>query len=113
MGSVGKLLWHIGRGDKVYLVSSNYDFFLQSLVRRWCLTGMIATETEVKNGIYTGKLHGPACYGREKLFRVISQFGGACVKEAISYGDDPKSDVFLMEAVKEAHWVQGPKGRMS
>jgi phosphatidylglycerophosphatase C len=108
---VHRLLHHVASGDEVYLVSSNYDFFLLPLVRRWRIAGVIASEAEVARGRFTGRLGGPACHGPEKLKRVTSQFGYARVRDAVSYGDDSKADIFLMSAVKEAYWVGKAKAR--
>jgi phosphatidylglycerophosphatase C len=107
---VRQLLWHVERGHEVYLVSSNYDFVLRPLVQRWQLAGVIASETEVALGVFTGRLRGPACHGPEKLTRVTRLFGEARVRDALSYADDRKADVFLMQAVREAHWVPRETG---
>jgi phosphatidylglycerophosphatase C len=47
----------------------------------------IATQLEVKNGIVTGDLCGPNCYGPEKVNRIQKQFLLSEFEEIIAYGD--------------------------
>lgn len=96
---------HIAHSDEIYIVSSNFDFFLKPLQKKWNLAGIIATRTEVLNGVYTGRLVGNACHGKEKVARVIECFGSAMTKEAIAYGDSA-SDAFLLDSVKDRYWVK-------
>lgn len=98
------LVGHLATGDDVYLVSSNFDFFLRPLQQKWGLKGILATRTEVVDGKYTGRILGPACDGAEKLERVINTFGEASTRDAVAYGDS-RSDSFLLDFVKTAHWV--------
>jgi len=101
---VDSLLGHCAAGDDVYLVSSNFDFFLEPLQKRWSLKGILATQTEVRDGRFTGRVLGPACDGREKLTRVIASFGERSAREAVAYGDS-RGDSFLLDFVKTGHWV--------
>jgi len=98
------LLEHVEHGDDVYLVSSNFDFFLRPLQERWNVKGIIATQTEVRDGHFTGHILGLACDGKEKLDRVINCFGERRTREAVAYGDS-QSDSFLLEFVMTGHWV--------
>jgi HAD superfamily hydrolase (TIGR01490 family) len=105
------LLEHTAAGDDVYLVSSNFDFFLQPLQQRWNLKGILATQTEVLDGCFTGCIVGRACDGREKLTRVVASFGERNAREAVAYGDS-RSDCFLLDFVRTGHWV-GPSRSVS
>lgn len=107
---IRSLLEHVERGDDVYLVSSNFDFFLKPLQERWNATGILATRTEVREGHFTGRILGQACDGREKLDRVISYFGEYRTREAIAYGDS-RSDSFLLDFVKTGHWIRSRDSR--
>ena len=91
--------------DEIYIVSSNFDFLLKPLQKRWNLAGIIATRTEVLNGIFTGRLVGNACHGKEKVARVIECFGPTITKEAVAYGDSA-SDAFLLDSVKDGYSVK-------
>jgi len=103
------LLNHAAAGDDVWLVSSNFDFFLQPLQERWNLRGILATETEVRDGGFTGRILGRACDGREKLSRVVATFGERRAREAVAYGDS-RSDSYLLQFVKTGHWVRPRRG---
>jgi phosphatidylglycerophosphatase C len=106
---IRSLLGHIERGDDVYLVSSNFDFFLRPLQERWKVKGIFATQSEVREGHFTGRILGQACDGKEKLDRVIACFGERRTREAVAYGDS-QSDLFLLDFVRTKHWV-GPSRR--
>jgi phosphatidylglycerophosphatase C len=95
---------HQRTGDDVYLVSSNLGVLLQPLQRAWHLSGVIATEPEVRSGRFTGRLCGQACDGPEKLSRVVARFGRERVREATAYGDS-RSDRHLLDVVSRAVWV--------
>ena len=101
---VRSLLDHVEQGDEVYLVSSNFDFFLRPLQERWKVQGIFATHTEVLDGQFTGRIQGQACDGKEKLERVVACFGERRTRQAIAYGDS-RSDSFLLDYVKTGHWV--------
>lgn len=102
---VRSLVEHMVHSDEIYIVSSNFDFLLKPLQKRWNLAGIIATRTEVLNGIFTGRLVGNACHGKEKVARVIECFGPTITKEAVAYGDSA-SDAFLLDSVKDGYWVK-------
>jgi phosphatidylglycerophosphatase C len=95
---------HRQKGDDVYLVSSNFDFVLRPLLERLSATDIIATEPEITNGRYTGRLARPACARAEKLTRVVARFGAERVRDAVAYGDSD-DDRALLEFVKTPVWV--------
>jgi phosphatidylglycerophosphatase C len=99
-----KLQGHRQQGDEVYLVSSNFGFVLRPLRKAWNISGLIATEAEVKSGRYTGKLVGRVCDGQEKLNRVLERFGHDPVREATAYGDS-RGDYQLLAFVSNPVWI--------
>jgi phosphatidylglycerophosphatase C len=101
---------HVKQGDDVYLVSSNFDFFLRPLQERWNVKGILATRSEVRDGQFTGRILGQACDGKEKLDRVIACFGELRAREAVAYGDS-RSDSFLLNFVRTGHWI-GPRANL-
>jgi len=101
---VRSLLDHVDQGDQVYLVSSNFDFFLEPLLCRWRLKGIFATQAEVRYGYFTGRIVGRACDGEEKLDRVRSHFDERSIREAVAYGDS-RGDAALLASVGTAHWI--------
>jgi HAD superfamily hydrolase (TIGR01490 family) len=102
---VDRLRQYAARGDDVYLVSANFDFFIEPLQDKWPVTGIIATRPEIQQGRFTGKLLENSCHGSEKLERVVSFFGREKVKDAIAYGDN-RADLCLLEFTKKGYWVQ-------
>ncbi len=92
--AVGKLREHLSEGDQVYLVSANFDFFLEQLVEKWKLFGLICTETERVNSIFTGRIIGCTCKGENKIKKVIETFEISALKDIIAYGDN-EDDSFL------------------
>lgn len=88
---------HLKAGDRVFLVSANFDFFLEPIVKRWELQGLICTETQKINSCFTGKIIGPTCKGRDKLNKVINTLGETELKNTIAYGD-PEDELLLSNA---------------
>jgi phosphatidylglycerophosphatase C len=95
---------HRRAGDEVYVVSSNFRFLLRQLPPSLETDGVIATEPEMIDGRYTGRLAGPACAGPNKLARLLARFGRERVKQAVAYGDS-EDDRQLLEFVKTSVWV--------
>lgn len=102
---VDRLLRCAAKGDEVYLVSANFDFFLNPLKDIWPIRGIIATQAEIKQELFTGSLVGNVCHASEKLLRVISFFGEKKVKEAIAYGDN-RDDLHLLEFTRKGYLIQ-------
>ncbi|MBK9992047.1 MAG: HAD-IB family phosphatase [Verrucomicrobia bacterium] len=101
------LRMHVLNGDRVFLVSANFDWLLEPLADRWSLAGVIATQTEYRAGVCTGGIIGTACHGTEKLRRVVDHFGEATLEQAIAYGN--KDDAPLLEAVQTGYLIRRTK----
>lgn len=102
-----KLRTHADKGARVYLVSDNFDFFLQPLVKRWSLAGIIATGTDCHFEISTGRIVGAACHGHEKVQRALICFGTADLSTAVAYGNE--DDAPLLRAVQTGYLVRRAK----
>lgn len=96
---------HRQNGDEVYIVSSNFDFVLRPLLLALNVNGVFATEAEIADGRYTGRLLRPACAGLVKLSRVIETFGADRVREAVAYGDSA-DDRQLLKFVATPVWIK-------
>lgn len=96
---------HIQREDKICILSANFSFFLIPLKQLWHPTNIIATEAEIRDGKFTGRIRGVSCHGQEKLQRVIKNYGENSVKRATAYGDS-KADLFLLNYVKTGVLIQ-------
>ncbi len=95
---------HLYRKDEVCIVSANFTFFLAALKRSWNLADIVATEADILNGAFTGRIRGKACHGKEKLLRVIDRFGEERVRNATAYGDS-RADLFLLNYVERGMLV--------
>jgi phosphatidylglycerophosphatase C len=95
---------HRQQHDDVYLVSSNFSLVLRPFERLWNAQGVIATDPEVVQGRFTGRILGRSCDGEEKLSRVLAAFGDERVRSATAYGDS-RGDRPLLGYVKRAIWV--------
>ena len=91
-------------GDEVYLVSSNFAFWVRPLHQKWHCCGAIATNAEVREGVFTGRIEGQSCDGEEKLARVLALFDRDLVRGATAYGDS-RGDCRLLGFVKRAVWI--------
>jgi len=96
---------HVVAGDAVYLVSSNFEFFLKPLEKPWGLSGVLATQAETADGLFTGRLSGRACEGPEKLSRAIDCLGESSVRASVAYGDSA-GDKCLLGGVGTPVWVR-------
>lgn len=90
---------HLDHGDKVYIASANFDFFLEPLREKWHLSGLICTKTESDEHGYTGKIIGACCKKNDKLVKLLSVFGADNLKTFIAYGD--KEDEPLLTYVAQ------------
>lgn len=96
---------HAAEGDAVHVVSANFSVLLEPLRSRWPISGIIATDTEIRDGRLTGALAGAACHGAEKLRRVTEAFGAEAVRNAIAYGDS-RGDRPLLGGVGQGYLVE-------
>jgi phosphatidylglycerophosphatase C len=95
---------HQRRGDRVYVVSASPDIYLQPLVEKLGLDGLICTRLECKEGRLTGKLLGSNCHGKEKATRIKALFSAAELKGSVGYGNS-EGDRQMLNLVSEAHPV--------
>jgi phosphoserine phosphatase len=84
-------------GSKIYIVSSNYDFLLKPLQKLLPVEDIISTSTEKRNNIFTGKLIGNICSGKEKLNRSSELFKDDFKNNTVGFGDS-RNDYDLLNA---------------
>jgi HAD superfamily hydrolase (TIGR01490 family) len=92
------------RADReTWIVSASPIEIVEPLAIALGMTGGIGTRAEVDNGIYTGRLDGPFCYGEGKAEAIsrLAQERGINLAESWSYSDS-MSDVPMMEIVGHA-----------
>ncbi|MDD3877688.1 MAG: HAD-IB family hydrolase [Bacteroidales bacterium] len=88
------LNWHKERGHDIYILSASSDIWLG----RWCeMNGckFIGTEFESKDGLFTGKISGNNCYGKEKAERIKPILTENQYAISYGYGDSTSDKYFL------------------
>jgi HAD superfamily hydrolase (TIGR01490 family) len=91
---------HHEAGRDTYIVSASPIELVGPLASALGMTGAIATESEVVDGVYTGRLLSEFCYGPGKVERVkaLAAQKGYDLRLCYAYSDS-KSDLPLLEMV--------------
>lgn len=109
----GLLERHHAAGRSTYIVSASPVEIVEPLARALDMTAGIGTVGEVVDGIYTGRLDGPFCYGHGKAeaIRAIAASRAIDLERSYSYSDSA-SDIPMMEIVGHPVAVN-PDGRLA
>lgn len=91
---------HHEAGRDTYIVSASPIEIVDPLGSALGMTGVIATESEVVDGVYTGRLLSEFCYGPGKAQRVqhLAETKGYDLRLCYAYSDS-RSDLPLLELV--------------
>lgn len=94
---------HHQAGRETWIVSASPIEIVEPLATALGMTGGIGTRGEVENGVYTGRLDGPFCYGEGKAeaISLLARSRNINLAESWSYSDS-MSDVPMMELVGHA-----------
>lgn len=92
---------HQDLGHEIVGITATSDFITAPIFRAFGITQIIATNAEMKDGIYTGKVAGIPCYQRGKLARLDQWLDGRHVEESWAYSDSI-NDRFLLEYADHA-----------
>lgn len=94
---------HTSAGRETWIVSASPIEIVEPLAIALGMTGGIGTVGEVDNGVYTGRLAGPFCYGEGKAEAIGSLAAERNIDLATSWSySDSMSDVPMMELVGNA-----------
>ena len=99
---------HQDLGHAIVGITATSDFITAPIFREFGITEIIATNAEVLNGKYTGKVTGVACYQQGKLVRLDQWLDGRDVTESWAYSDSI-NDRFLLEYASHAIAVNPDK----
>jgi HAD superfamily hydrolase (TIGR01490 family) len=96
----GLLELHRNAGRDTYIVSASPQEMVEPLATSLGMTGGIGTVAEVQDGVYTGTLARPFCYGRGKVDAIqeIAEWEGYDLGRCYAYSDSA-SDLPMLEAV--------------
>ncbi len=94
---------HRGRGHALLIISATNRFITGPIAEAYGVPELLASEPEMKNGRYTGKVAGIPCYREGKVARLERwlQEKGATPNESWFYSDS-HNDIPLLE------WVAHP-----
>jgi HAD superfamily hydrolase (TIGR01490 family) len=91
---------HAEAGRDVYIVSASPVEIVAELAHALDITGGLGTESEITDGVYTGKLAAPFCYGEGKaeVIRKLMAEKGYDPLQCYAYSDSA-SDLPMMQLV--------------
>jgi HAD superfamily hydrolase (TIGR01490 family) len=91
---------HRHAGRDTYIVSAAPQEIVEPLAHSLGMTSGIGTRSIVVDGVYTGELDGPFCYGEGKVqaMREIADWQGYDLSQCYAYSDSA-SDLPMLEAV--------------
>jgi len=92
---------HQALGHAIVGITATSDFITAPIFREFGITEIIATNAEVVDGKYTGKVTGIPCYQKGKLARLDQWLDGRDVEESWAYSDSI-NDRFLLEYATHA-----------
>jgi HAD superfamily hydrolase (TIGR01490 family) len=98
--SQGFIDLHTEAGRDTFMVTASPIEIVQSLAAELQMTGAIATVAETVNGVYTGGLSEPFCYGTAKAVAIakVAEREGYDLELSYSYSDSV-SDLPMLEIV--------------
>lgn len=88
-------------GHALVGITATSDFITAPIFREFGITEIIATNAEVADGKYTGKVINTPCYQKGKLARLDQWLQGRAVAESWAYSDSI-NDRFLLEHADHA-----------
>lgn len=100
-GAAERIDWHRERGHHVAIVSAATQFAVQPVAQAFGLDkAYLATQLEIVDGRFTGRIIEPACYGAGKVLLAgeYAQAHGLDLGECYFYSDS-HHDLPLLEAV--------------
>lgn len=94
---------HHAAGRETWIISASPIEIVEPLAIALGMTGGIGTRGEVENGVYTGRLDGPFCYGEGKAeaMALLAEERNIDLANSWSYSDS-MSDIPMMELVGHA-----------
>ncbi len=91
---------HRRAGRDTFIVSAAPQEIVEPLAQALGMTSGIGTRSEVENGVYTGELAGPFCYGEGKVeaMQALASWNSYDLAQSYAYSDSA-SDLPMLEAV--------------
>ena len=91
---------HRHAGRATFIISASPVELVEPLAKAMGMTGGIGTRSKIVDGVYTGELDGPFCYGPGKVeaMQELARWEGLDLDQCWAYSDSA-SDLPMMEAV--------------
>ncbi len=91
---------HRRAGRDTFIVSAAPQEIVEPLAHALGMTSGIGTRSRVENGVYTGELDGPFCYGEGKVeaMQALASWNSYDLAQSYAYSDSA-SDLPMLEAV--------------
>jgi len=108
---VEKIRWHQQQGHVVVIVSAGYAVYLTVYAERYGVDYVIATDLEVRDSIYTGRILGIDCIKKNKVTKLTNTLSLDEFDLAASYAySDEENDVPLLELVDHPYVIDAGQG---
>jgi len=103
---VDKLLWHKEQNHTIAIVSGGFSEYIKYYAKKYGINYVIATDLEVKYGVYTGRIEGIDCMGINKIekLRQVINIEDYDLKNSYAYSDHI-SDIPLLSLVGNPYVV--------
>jgi len=97
---VERLKWHKNQGHTIVIVSGGFSEYIKYYAKKYDIEYVVATDLEVVDGVYTGKINGIDCMGINKIKKLRSSLNieEYCLKDSYAYSDHI-SDIPLLSFV--------------
>ena len=89
---------HRAQGDYLLIITSTNRFITQPIADSLNVDHILATEAEVVNGLYTGKIVGTPCYQAGKITRLQQWLTQA---ESFGFTGDMKNCLFYSDSIND------------
>ena len=96
---------HRRRGHRLVLVSASPSLYLKHWAANNGFDTVLATELEFREGLVTGSLATPNCWGPQKVLRLQQWFAGSQPQTMYAYGDSRGDREML--ALANYGWLRG------
>lgn len=101
--AAGRIQWHRENGHYLVLLSNSPEEYLRIWAHQHGFDMVIGTQLEFKDGVASGGLCGPSCFGKEKVARLVSAFPNLQEYYVYAYGDSP-TDRYVLEIASESFY---------
>ena len=99
-----QLQQHQQRGDHIVLVSASVDLYLTPICE-FLNIELICTQTEIKDGLLTGRYRSEDCSREQKKLRILQQYNLADYQAIYAYGNS-EEDLDML-SLADYHYMVG------